>query len=135
MTRRQLHIFRSIFVLYLVAVLWLCFGTFSHTPHVDRFYFGLPADKVAHFLLFLPFPVLAFLAFDKYTETFWSPVGYTALTFFCGCLLAAGTEVGQTLLTSTRTGDPADFRADLIGLATGSLLVFIFDLSKQRRHE
>ena len=135
MTRKKRLLARIVFVLYLMVVGFLCFGHFSSMPEVSRSYFGIPTDKIVHFLMFLPFPLLSFWAFDKYTETPWASVGWTLLTFIVGGLVAAGTEIGQAFLTDYRSGDPADFRADLVALALGSLLVLFLDIRKQKRHE
>jgi len=135
MTKRQLIFFRVLFVLYIALVLYLCFGNFSDIKHIPRSYFNIPTDKIVHFLMFLPFPVLAYLAFDRFTDKFWSSAAYTALTFLVGCLLAAGTEIGQARLTRHRSGDFLDFRADLFALALSTLVVFILDIRKQRRNE
>ena len=133
MTRRQRLLARILFVLYLAAVAYLCFGRFDDMPDVEKYIFGIPTDKVVHFLMFFPFPILAFLAFDRYTEKFWSTVLWTLGTFAAGALLAAGTEYGQARLTTWRSGDPLDLRADLIALGISSLLVFCIDLWKQHR--
>lgn len=130
--RNRLLAARILSVLYLAAVIWLCFGQFDSVPDVPRSLWGIPMDKVVHFLMFLPFPILAYFAFDRYTEKFWSSVLWTGVAFLAGVLLAAGTEVGQAFLTNYRSGDPNDFRADLIALGISSLLVFILDLRKQR---
>ena len=133
MTRRQRLLARILFVLYLAAVAYLCFGRFDDMPDVEKYIFGIPTDKAVHFLMFFPFPILAFLAFDRYTEKFWSTVLWTLGTFAAGALLAAGTEYGQARLTTWRSGDPLDLRADLIALGISSLLVFCIDLWKQHR--
>ena len=132
MTKRQLLVARILLVLYLIALVWLCFGHFDSMPHVKRYYWGIPTDKIVHFLMFLPFPILAYFAFDRYAEKFWPSVAWTAAAFLAGILLAAGTEVGQACLTSYRSGDPNDFRADLVALGVSTLLVFILDLRKKR---
>ena len=132
MTRRQLLAARILLVLYLIAIVWLCFGQFDSMPDVKRYYWGIPTDKIVHFLMFLPFPILVYFAFDRYAEKFWPAVRWTAVAFLAGILLAAGTEVGQACLTSYRSGDPNDFRADLIALGVSTLIVFILDLRKQR---
>ena len=132
MTRRQLLYARILFAMYIIAVLVLCFGHFERTREIPREFLGIPMDKIVHFLMFLPLPFLAFFAFDGYTEKFWTSVLWTSVTFVAGCLFAAATEIGQALLTSYRSGDPTDFRADLIAIALGSLIIFFIDLSKQK---
>ena len=133
MTRRQRIIARILFGVYLVAVAWLCFGQFDSSQDMPTDLWGIPADKIVHFLMFLPFPVLAFFAFDRFTEKFWLSVLWTSVTFLAGCAFAAGTEYVQARLLPYRTGDPADFKADLLALAVSSVIVLILDLSKQKK--
>ena len=76
----------------------------------------------------------AFLAYDKYTGDRRSVIVFGLITFLIGCLLAAGTELGQAFLTDYRTGDSMDFLADFIALFSGSLIATSIDLLKLR-HE
>ena len=133
MTRRQRLIARILFGVYLVAVAWLCFGKFDSSQDMPTDLWGIPADKIVHFLMFLPFPVLAYFAFDRFTEKFWPSVLWTSVTLLAGCAFAAGTEYVQARLLPYRTGDPADFRADFLALAASSVIVLILDLSKQKK--
>ena len=133
MTRRQRLLARILFFVYLATVAFLCFGRFDNVPEVEKYILGIPTDKIVHFLMFFPFPILAFLAFDRFTETWWSSVLWTLGTFVAGALIAAGTEYGQARLTTWRSGDPLDLTADLLALGISSLLVFGIDLWKQHR--
>ena len=130
MTKKLRTFFQVAFYLYLVAVAVLCFGNFSNLPSVSNTFLGIPTDKVVHFCMFFPFPILAFLAYDKLTGTRRSVIIFALVTFLIGCLIAAGTELGQALLTKHRSGDPADFLADFLALFTGSALATWFDLRK-----
>lgn len=131
--RNKKLILRILFFVYLAVVLYLCFGKFESTPDVPRFLLGIPADKLVHFCLFFPFPVLAFLAFDKYTETPKSTFLFSGITWVLGLMLAIGTEWGQAHLTTWRTGDPLDLVADILGITLSTLLVIFWDLSKQKK--
>lgn len=133
MTRRQRIIARILFGVYLVAVAWLCFGKLDGSQNMPATFWGIPTDKIVHFLMFLPFPVLAFFAFDRFTEKFWPTVLWTTVIFLAGCAFAAGTEIVQARLLPYRTGDPADFKADVLALALSSVIVLILDLSKQKK--
>ena len=133
MTRRQKIAFRVLFGLYLLGVLFLCFGHFSSTPDLPTEFLGIPLDKVVHFFLFFPFPILAFLAFDQYTETVGATLRFTGITLLAGILLAVGTEWGQAHLTDYRAGEPLDFLADCIALLLSSILVAFWDIRKQRK--
>lgn len=124
---------RILFFLYLAAVLVLCFGQFKDAPSVPWTLLGIPSDKLVHFCMFFPFPILAFLAFDKYTETPRSTFLFSGITFLVGVALAFGTEWGQAHLTTYRSGDPLDWVADISALFISTLIVIIWDLLKQRK--
>ena len=124
---------RILFFLYIAAVLVLCFGQFKDAPSVPWTLLGIPSDKLVHFCMFFPFPILAFLAFDKYTETPRSTFLFSGITFLVGVALAFGTEWGQAHLTTYRSGDPLDWLADISALFLSTLIVIIWDLLKQRK--
>ena len=118
---------RILFFLYLAAIAFLCFMHADKIPDMQKTLFGIPTDKVAHFLMFLPFPILTFLAFDHVTNKVWSAVLFAVLTFAVGAAIAWGTEYIQGMLPY-RSRDVADFRADLLALGISTLGVFITDL-------
>ena len=125
--------FKVAFYLYLAAVAVLCFGNFQSLPSVSSTILGIPTDKLVHFCMFFPFPILAFLAYDKFTGTRKSVVIFALITFAVGCLVAAATELGQALLTDYRSGDPADFLADFLALISSSLIATWLDIRKLSR--
>ena len=133
MKKRLKIIFQVAFGVYLAALLMLCFGRFDDAPSLPTAFLGIPTDKIGHFCMFFPFPILAFLAFDKYTETPKSTLLFSSLTFVLGSLLALGTEWGQTHLTSYRTGEPWDLAADLLAILLGTLVIIYWDIRKQRK--
>ncbi len=133
MTRSQKILFQVIFYLYVAAVLFLCFAHFEQTPSIEWSLFGIPSDKVVHFCMFFPFPILAFLAFDRYTETVSSTLLFSGITLLVGILLAGGTEWGQAHLTDYRSGDPLDLLADGLALVLSTLLVIFLDIRKQKK--
>ena len=133
MTRSQKIAFQVIFFLYVAGVLFLCFGHFEQTPSIEWSLFGIPNDKVVHFCMFFPFPILAFLAFDRYTETVRSTLLFSGVTLLMGFLLAWGTEWGQAHLTDYRSGDPLDLLADGLALVLSTLLVIFLDIRKQKK--
>ena len=132
MTRRQLQWARILFGLYLVAVAVLCFARFPESEDVPKFLLGIPMDKIVHFLMFFPFPVLAYLAFDPYRGKRRASVLWTTAALLCGCAFAAVTELVQSRLPY-RSGDPADFRADAFALLLSSVLVLILILVQKRK--
>lgn len=132
MTRRQLILARIVFAVYILAVLVLCFGKFEGTEDVPMDLWGIPTDKVVHFLMFFPLPLLAYLAFDRYRERRWSAVPWAGVALLGGALFAAFTELVQTRLPY-RSGDPADFKADFLALAASSLIVLLVILLKHKK--
>lgn len=132
MTRRQLVIARILFAMYLVAVAVLCFGKFESSQDMPRELWGIPTDKVVHFLMFFPFPALAYLAFDRYKGNRSSSFLWTGVVFLAGCAYAAGTELIQSRL-SYRSGDPVDFQADFLALAACSVFILIIILLKHKK--
>ena len=131
--RKQLILFRVLFVLYVTAVLLLCFLPMDDVSQFPRFVLGFPIDKVVHFCMFFPFPILAFLAFDQYTNTVRQSLLFSGITFVVGILLALGTEWGQAHLTRYRSGDTRDFLADSLALVLGTLIVLFWDIRKQKK--
>lgn len=126
-------VFQCGFVIYLLAVLFLCFGKFENTPDVPWSLLGIPSDKLVHFGMFFPFPILAFLAFDRFTDTPKSTFLFSGITWVLGLLLAFATEWGQAHLTDYRSGDPWDLLADALAITLSTLLVILWDLSKQKK--
>ena len=132
MTRRQLIWARILFGLYIVAVAVLCFGKFDSTQDVPKDLWGIPTDKIVHFLMFFPFPILACLASGGYRGERWQATFRTVIAFLAGCAFAAATEWVQTWL-SYRSGDPVDFGADALALLLSSAIVLIIVLAKHRK--
>ena len=127
MTSTKTILARILFLLYLAAIAFLCFMHADKLPEMQKTLFGIPADKVAHFLMFLPFPILAFLAYDHVTNKVWRAIVFALLTFAVGAGIAWGTEYIQGMLPY-RSRDLADFNADLLALGISTLGVFITDV-------
>jgi VanZ family protein len=132
MTRRQLTWARILFGLYLVAVAVLCFAKFPESEDVPRSLLGIPMDKLVHFLMFFPLPLLAYLAFDRYPGKRGTSALRASFAFLGGCAYAAFTELVQSRLPY-RSGDPADFRADFVALAACSVLILILIFTKHKK--
>jgi VanZ family protein len=134
MTTPKTILARILFFLYLVAIAFLCFMHVDKLPDVQKFILGIPTDKVAHFLMFLPFPILAYLAYDHLTNKVWSAILFALATFVIGCLLAYGTEYVQGRLPY-RSMDIKDFKADALALAISSVFVFIIDVTHLKKRK
>ncbi|MGM9736359.1 MAG: VanZ family protein [Candidatus Cryptobacteroides sp.] len=127
------YVSSGILLLYIVSLIALCIIQTESLPQVEAEWFGIPTDKIVHFVMFLPFPVLTWLAFFKEERIKWKKVGLCAIILICGMVLAAGTEVAQTF-TEYRDGDILDFAADCLGMAAGlALVILVSYLSRKRR--
>ena len=124
MKKNLLILFRILLAVYLICLCILCFGNFSGIPQIEEKILGFDPDKVVHFLMFFPFPILAWLAMERHPSGPWPALGLTLLLFLTGCAIAAGTEIGQHFLP-WRTSDPKDFRADTLALALSAFIVFV----------
>lgn len=121
----------SLFAVYLAAVAYLCFAKPDNVPQLPEFWFGLPADKIGHFLMFLPFPFLGFMAFNHTQTGICRMIMLLAGILAAGTAIAASTEHIQALL-QYRTADMDDLIADGIGLISGGCVTFVYIILKNR---
>lgn len=128
-TRRIIYII--VLCLYIAAVAFLCFAKPEDMPQMPSLWFGLPADKVGHFLMFMPFPILAFLTFETEGMTVGRKILLLAVLMTVGAGLAMGTEHIQAQL-AYRAAETGDFYADAAGLAIGGAAALLFILRKDR---
>lgn len=127
-TRRLISIL--VFCLYIAAVAYLCFAKAEDLPKLSTTIFGIPADKAAHIIMFLPFPLLAYLVVEPArTKWYWKGL----ITFgiaVTGVGLAFLTEEIQAELTY-RTKDVKDFLCDMYGLSAGIFITIIYMLFRR----
>lgn len=123
--------FITLFSLYIAAILYLCLMKPDDMPQIEITFFGIPVDKLGHFLMFMPFPVLSYLIFNDRERNaageFMLMTGVVAL----GIAMAFATEQLQAL-TQYRTSDINDVYSDMIGLAFGCIITTIVIIIKKR---
>lgn len=126
MSRKANHIFLVIFVAYLCVVAYLCYGHISVGGHMPSSILGIPIDKVVHFVMFLPFAILAQLAFVRKD---W----YRCLAFIIISGIAAAflMEYLQGVLTTYRCTDPKDMMANMTAITTGSVIMAVIGLFRK----
>ena len=129
MSKRNVTIARILMLLYIAALAYLCFGHFSNLPQISRKFLNIDTDKIVHFIMFLPFPVLFYFCIGKNPRNAFMALLAVLGIFLAGCLIAAGTEIGQKFIPD-RASDPKDFLADSIALGLSSLAVFIIMVIK-----
>ena len=116
----------ALFALYIITVLCLTLLNLSDkTPELPKYFLGIPMDKIAHFLMYFAYPVVGWLmcTYNKHIKI---RHGYVyPLLLITGLAFAAFTEYAQGAFTTYRDSDPLDFLANIIGIATGCLLMRI----------
>ena len=118
----------TVFLLYVAALAWLCFGNFKPNEDIPRFILGIPIDKCVHFMMFLPFPILGTITFRE--QSWWRTLCWTTLA---ANLIAIIFESQQTRINPTRCTDPADLNANLAGIALGMLIMAIIGLLTKKK--
>lgn len=119
------------FCIYIAAILFLCLMKPDDLPQTELLIFGIPADKIAHFTMFLPFPVLIHLMFLDSSRSRWLDLLILAAAIALGIGAAFGTEYLQAL-TQYRSSDINDAYADMRGLATGAFMTLLHIIFRKR---
>lgn len=131
--KKRINILTSIaFVLYLATIALLCFLHGEDLPNVTGTWFGLPADKVAHALMFLPFIPLSFFSFNTDRNGFIRDMLLLIGLAIVGVGSAYLTELIQDQL-GYRRYELKDFISDGMGLAAGFGLISLWLIIKHSR--
>ena len=130
MTTTKTILSRVLFVMYLAAIGLICFISSSSVPDLPTLFLGIDVDKMIHFGMFLPFPIMAFLSFDHPSGKKLRNVLFIVVSMIVGVIIAGFTEVIQEYLP-TREMDINDFIADSTGIALSSIFVLIVDLTRK----
>lgn len=123
---------RILMAVYLAAVGILCFGNFSSTGlDVPGRLFGIPVDKVVHFVMFLPFVPLFYGSFCRDGRSF--------TVAFAGFLLAVAVGGAIEVLqgeTGYRSRDVLDLLSDSLGALSGfAATTLTILLTRKTNHE
>ena len=119
------------FVTYIAAVLVLCLMKTDGIQTPDTYIFGLALDKVAHMIMFMPFPVLGFLVFHERNHRRSQDFVILTMLAVMGTGLAFATEYLQSM-TEYRSSDIYDSVADMAGLAVGCISVLIYIIFRKQ---
>lgn len=121
-----------VFCIYMAAVFYLCFSNTDQSTQWPELWFGLPVDKVGHFLMFLPFPMLGYKVLEKDDMNGWKCLMLLAGMITAGFAVGAGIEMAQSLL-KYRSAETADLLADGAGLMCGGLIALTYILIRKRK--
>ena len=131
---RKRYIALILFCIYMVAVALVCFMRPESIPEMRPDLFDIPIDKVVHFIMFFPYPILAYKAFRPEGKSKWIHLVILVIIFITGIGLAMGTEKIQGM-SEYRSFEMEDFYADVLGMEISALLtaIYIFVDNKQER--
>lgn len=116
------YLWRGLTLVYLLALCYLCFSTPDSLPSVENWNFFIPADKLVHFLMFFPAPVLLYLSLGKHCETVRKALPTVGFCFLICCVLAGTTEIIQNFRPG-RSMSFGDWIADTLGMILSCLLL------------
>lgn len=130
MALKRRHMAILLFAFYLAAVAYLCFLKPGSIPVLQQFIFGIPTDKVIHFIMFLPYPVLAYISFRPDRKGVLTHMLTFIAIIAVGAAMAMGVERLQ--IAAGRNYDIKDFYANIAGMAAGAAITLIFILARHR---
>ena len=125
MDKKIRKISRILFCLYVTAVILLCIIKTESLPELPKTFLGIPLDKIAHFIMFLPYPILGYATFYPKDSSIWRNLALVAIICITGGVFAYSTETIQAM-TDYRTSDIMDIAADSAGLLSGTLATIIY---------
>lgn len=128
------HISALALCVYIAAVAALCFMKPSSLPQVEMDFFGIPMDKVVHFLMFAPFPILAYMTFWPADAGKIRRLAVLLVIIAFGAGMAVATERIQAM-TGYRSGEIKDFAADMAGILSGAAVTALYILLKTERKD
>lgn len=133
MRRLNINTISSIlFCFYIVAVALMCFIKPEKLPEAPGFLLGIPTDKIAHFMMFFPFPLLAYASINRKQTKLVHDVMILCCILITGTVVAISTEILQRA-TGYRSYDIMDFVADISGITFCCILILIYIIHKHSR--
>lgn len=119
MSQRFQNTGKIVLAVYVIAILYLCLGSFQGVPGMWKTFLGIQMDKVFHFLMYLPYPVLAFWAFYKSRGK-----GLLLLKILLvGVAYGGAIELMQAIFTDSRSAEWGDWLANTAGMTLSVLFV------------
>lgn len=130
MKLKKRYIWAVVLCCYFAAVLTLCLVRSQQIAFLERSLWGIQADKIGHFLMFLPYSVIAYIAFRPETGKKWRHILTLLAVLGAGIGLAMGTEQLQGL-SEYRSYEIEDFYADVLGMECSALVTALYIIFKK----
>lgn len=117
-----------VFLIYVAVIAWLYFATFESNSDLPPVIMGIPLDKCIHFLMFLPFPVLGTIAFQK--QSWWRTLCWST---FAANIIAFVFESQQHNINPYRYTQAEDLNANLLGITAGLLIMALIGVIYKKK--
>ena len=125
--RDRIHyIIKSLFYIYILGLCFCCFWNFRGSIDLGTEWWGIPKDKIVHFFLFFPFPIVFYLAFPKLRNSPRRYLKFSILALATGVATGLAIEIIQGW-SGYRSCDMTDLLADFCGLAAAVLILQVFE--------
>ncbi|NCB98328.1 MAG: hypothetical protein EOM36_08215 [Bacteroidia bacterium] len=122
---------KSLFFVYIIVILSIMIFTINTEDiKAPDFIFGIRIDKIVHFIVFLPYPFLLWLAFNK-RFTGHGKFFLSVLIPITGILFAITTELLQSVNPS-RDFDVFDILANILSVIFASLVLNVIHFINDR---
>ncbi len=119
-------LFKVLFFIYICMVFFFCLYSFNDTGvDLSKYFLGIRVDRIAHFIMFFPYPFSAWLAVKKELREKFGRYSHIVL-FVSGFMLALITESLQSFNPSRDT-DPLDLLANVTGILCAAIIIFILE--------
>jgi len=119
-------LFKVLFIIYICMVLFLCLYSFKESDiDLSSYIFGIRADRVAHFVMFFPYPFSAWLAVKGELRERFGKMSH-AIVLTSGVILALAAEALQSL-TPARDTDPLDLASNIAAIISASIIIFALE--------
>lgn len=118
--------------LYLAALGFLCFADPQSYPSTPFSLWNIPTDKIVHFIMFAPYPVLTFITLDPQSGSTTKRLIILLLVLMSGTALALGTELIQGTM-EYRSFELWDLAADIAGMLASTMALTAYMLSRNRK--
>lgn len=111
-----------LFLLYIVALLFFSLASFAGIDlGIERTnILGIPIDKCIHFIMFLPYSFLAYLASTR--KNYWRTLFFVGMS---GIVIAFLLELSQGMFTTERVTDIWDLVANVTAILIGTAVLLL----------
>ncbi len=113
-------------ILYIGVLCYLYFGNPMTPEELPKTFLSLPMDKIAHFLMILPLPILLFWSFAKSHS-----IKELGIISFFSILFVSILEGTQNAINPQRQSEFYDLLANYVSIVFVSLIILIGILTKR----